>query len=159
MVFLFVVTQLFLFFPGLSFAAHSQQSTATWSQYRHDAQRSGRADTGLPVAANAELHLQWAYSFGERVEVEVEPIVADGKIFVGAMNGVMSAINGSDGSLAWSFQAGPIPHSAAYANNRLFFGSLDGRIYALDASTGKQLWSVDTGRPVYACLLYTSRCV
>lgn len=149
-VLLFIITQLFVFFPGLTFAAHPQQSTATWAQYRHDAQRSGRADTALPVSANAKLHLQWAYSFGERVEIEVEPIVADGKIFVGAMNGVMSAINGSDGSLAWSFQAGPIPHSAAYANNRLFFGSLDGRIYALDASTGKQLWSVDTGRPVYA---------
>lgn len=149
-IFVCIVTQLSVLVPQLGYAAPSAQSAATWSQYRHDAQRSGRADTGLPVSANAALHLQWAYSFGERVEVEVEPIVADGKIFVGAMNGIMTAINGSDGSLAWRFQTGPIPHTAAYADNRLFFGSLDGHIYALDATTGKQLWRVDTGRPVYA---------
>lgn len=149
-VLLFLLAQVCLLLPQVSHAAPEHQSTATWTQYRHDGQRSGRADSGLPVDASHNLHLQWAYSFGERIELEVEPIVADGKIFVGAMNGRMHAINGSDGSLAWSFQAGPIPHTAAYANGRLFFGSLDGRVYALDASNGKQVWAVNTGHPVYA---------
>jgi hypothetical protein len=97
------------------------------------------------------LHLQWAYSFGERVEIEVEPIVAAGRVFVGAMNGTMTALNADDGSVEWRFtDAGPIPHSAAYADGRLFFGSLDGNIYALDATSGALLWKVQTGAPVYA---------
>jgi outer membrane protein assembly factor BamB len=123
-----------------------------WPQYRHDIQRSGRASDTLQLdPGNGVLHLQWAYSFGERVEIEVEPIVATGKVFVGAMNGAMTALNAYDGSLAWHFtQAGPIPHSAAYADGRLFFGSLDGNVYALDATNGALLWKMQTGGPVYA---------
>jgi len=121
-----------------------------WQQYRHDTQRSGRAGAALPLGADGRLHLQWAYSLGERVEVEVEPIVAAGKVFVGAMNGVMTALNLSDGGVAWRFSAGPIPHTAAYDAGRLFFGSLDGFVYALDAASGSLLWKVQTGGPVYA---------
>jgi hypothetical protein len=103
------------------------------------------------LGGDGALHLQWAFSFGERVEVEVEPIVAAGKVFVGAMNGAMTALNAGDGSVAWSFaQAGPIPHSAAYADGRIFFGSLDGNVYALDAASGALLWKAQTGGPVYA---------
>ncbi|MEO7911062.1 MAG: PQQ-binding-like beta-propeller repeat protein [Roseiflexaceae bacterium] len=126
-------------------------SAGDWPQYRHDLQRSGRAGAALQRGTDGALHLQWAYSFGERVEVEVEPIVAAGKVFVGAMNGTMTALNSTDGSVAWQFtQAGPIPHSAAYADGRLFFGSLDGAVYALDAVSGALIWQVQTGGPVYA---------
>jgi outer membrane protein assembly factor BamB len=131
--------------------ATAADSAGDWPQYRHDLQRSGRAGTAIQRGRDGALHLQWAYSFGERVEVEVEPIVASGKVFVGAMNGTMTALNSADGSLAWQFtQAGPIPHSAAYADGRLFFGSLDGAVYALDAASGALLWQVQTGGPVYA---------
>jgi outer membrane protein assembly factor BamB len=129
-------------------SAPAQSSPADWTQYRHDAQRSGRAGADLP--SGSKLHLQWAYSFGERVEVEVEPIVAAGRAYVGSMNGIMAALNIADGSQAWTFQAGPIAHTAAYAGGRLFFGSLDGFVYALDASTGAEQWRFQTGGPVYA---------
>ncbi len=121
-----------------------------WPQYRHDIQRSGRAGAAVAAGVDGKLHLQWAYNFGERVEVEVEPIVAGGRVFVGAMNGSMTALNVADGSVAWSFGAGPIAHTAAYANGRVFFGSLDGYVYALNAGTGALIWKAQTGGPVYA---------
>lgn len=121
-----------------------------WPQFRHDIQRSGRASTALARSPTGALHLQWAYSLGERVEVPVEPIVAGGLVFVGAMNGTMTALNAADGRVAWTFQAGPIPATAAYADGRVFFGSLDGAIYALDAASGRRLWSYATGGPVVA---------
>src|SRR5262249_46062670 len=95
-------------------------------------------------------HLQWAYSLGERVEVEAEPIVAGGKVFLGAMNGTLTALDAASGSVAWSFAAGPIAHTAAYAAGRVFFGSLDGFVYALDANSAWLLWKIQTGGPVYA---------
>lgn len=126
-------------------------TVADWPQYRHDIQRSGRAGESITPGGDGKLHLQWAYSFGERVETEVEPIVAGGKVFVGAMNGRMTALNATDGAVAWVFdKAGPIPHSAAYADGRLFFGSLDGYVYALDTTTGAVIWKVSTGGPVCA---------
>ncbi len=132
-------------------SAIAAESASDWPQYRHDLQRSGRAGAVIQRGADGALHLQWAYSFGERVEIEVEPIVAAGKVFVGAMNGTMTALNSADGSVAWRFaQAGPIPHSAAYADGRVFFGSLDGAVYALDAASGALIWQVQTGGPVYA---------
>jgi hypothetical protein len=121
-----------------------------WPQYRHDIQRSGRASAPFATGSDGRLHLQWAYSLGERVEVEVEPIVAAGKVFVGAMNGTMTALNSIDGSVAWTFNTGPIAHTAAYADGRVFFGDLDGYVYALDAQHGALLWKVQTGGPVYA---------
>lgn len=120
-----------------------------WPQYRHDIQRSGRTSAALPQGDR--LHLQWAYSFGERVEIEVEPIVAGGKVFVGAMNGVFTALDAATGSVAWRFEgAGPIAHSAAYYNGQVFFGSLDGAVYALDAATGALAWRFTTEGPVFA---------
>jgi outer membrane protein assembly factor BamB len=131
--------------------AHAQPAAAgEWAQYRHDPQRSGRASAALPVSGASRLHLQWAYSFGERVEIEVEPIVAAGKVFAGAMNGTFTALNAADGSVAWTFEAGPIPHTAAYADGRVFFGSLDGYVYGLDAASGALAWKFQTGGPVYA---------
>ncbi len=132
-------------------SAVAVDSVNDWPQYRHDLQRSGRAGAAIQRGTDGALHLQWAYSFGERVEVEVEPIVAAGKVFVGAMNGTMTALNSANGSVAWQFtKAGPIPHAAAYADGRVFFGSLDGAVYALDAASGALIWQVQTDGPVYA---------
>lgn len=126
-------------------------ATNEWPQYRHDARRTGRADAAPALGSDGKLHLQWAYSLGERVETEVEPIVANGRVYVGSMNGTMSALAIADGSLAWSFTAsGPIAHTAAYANSRLFFGSLDGSVYAINDTNGQQVWRYPTGGPVYA---------
>src|SRR5262245_58210936 len=67
--------------PVPSAASPTPALAGEWPQYRHDIQRSGRAGKALELGQNGALHLQWAYSFGERVEVEVEPIVAAGKVF------------------------------------------------------------------------------
>src|SRR5512145_1211884 len=149
------LTVLLLLFPFIlppvprTFAAPSE-----WTHYRHDVQHSGRASEALQLGSDGKLHLQWAYSLGERVEVEVEPIVAAGKIFVGAMNGTITALNASDGSVAWAFTAdGPIAHTAAYADGLVFFGSIDGSVYALYADgvrAGTLKWKFQTGAPVYA---------
>ncbi|HEB65789.1 MAG TPA: DUF11 domain-containing protein [Chloroflexi bacterium] len=118
-----------------------------WPMYYHDAKHSGR--TAASAVNDQPLYLQWAYAFGERVEIEVQPILADGVLYVGVMNGEMHAIDALTGETKWIAQpGGPIPHTAAVSEGRVVFGSLDGKVYALNAGNGSTVWAFSTGAPV-----------
>jgi len=118
-----------------------------WPMYQHDPAHSGR--TPATAFNDGPLYLQWAYAFGERVEVEAQPVVADGVVYQGVMNGEMHAINGSTGAKLWIKRpGGPIPHTAAVYGNRVYFGSLDGNVYALSTVDGSTVWQFPTGGPV-----------
>jgi outer membrane protein assembly factor BamB len=74
------------------------------------------------------------------------PICDDERVYFGADNGVMWALNQIDGSVAWSyatlFGTGKkrIFSSPALYDGTLFFGAYDGNFYALDAKTGAKRW-------------------
>lgn len=118
-----------------------------WPMYQHDPSHSGR--TSATITNTTPLYVQWAYSFGERVEAEVQPVVVDGVVYVGVMNGNMNAIDASTGTTIWSMcPGGPIAHTAAVANNQVIYGSLDGFVYALSTTNGEVNWQYETGGPV-----------
>ncbi len=115
--------------------------------YQHDPAHSGR--TSATISNDGPLYLQWAYAFGERVEVEAQPVIADGVIYQGVMNGEMHAIDADTGQALWIQRpGGPIPHSAAIYGSRVYFGSLDGNVYALSAADGSTDWQFSSGGPV-----------
>jgi hypothetical protein len=136
--------------PAVSAQTPEQELTVAatdWPMYMHDANHSGR--TPATIANSTIMKLQWAYSFGERVEVEAQPIVVSGVVYQGVMNGDMHAINGNTGQALWVKRyGGPIAHTAAYDTGRIFYGSLDGKVYALNAADGSLLWSFTTRAPV-----------
>ncbi len=74
------------------------------------------------------------------------PVVDDERVYFGADNGVMWALNQKDGSVAWSYKtlfgAGTkrIFSSPALARGNVYFGAYDGNFYALDAETGAKKW-------------------
>jgi outer membrane protein assembly factor BamB len=72
------------------------------------------------------------------------PAVADGKVFVGSLDGVVYAFNAENGNLLWNSSQldGQIVYSSpAFSNGKIFIGvSLD-TLYALNASSGEILWS------------------
>jgi len=78
------------------------------------------------------------------------PIVAEGKLFIGA-GGFLNAFDENNGSLLWSFstpgQPG-YPVVAAVTNGRGFFGTAEpgpgGAIYALNTTTSEQIWNFTT---------------
>ncbi len=130
--------------PG---AGARAQSEADWPMYMGDAAHSGR--TTNTTFTSGPQYLQWAYAFGERVEVEAQPVLADGVIYQGVMNGEMHAIDALSGEEIWIAQhGGPIPHTAAVVDGLVYYGSLDGKVYALDAESGDLEWSFATGGPV-----------
>ena len=127
--------------------AVAQSADADWPMYQHDPAHSGR--TPATAFNDGPLYLQWAYAFGERVEVEAQPVVSGGVIYQGVMNGEMHAINATTGQAIWVRQpGGPIPHTAAVYEGRVYFGSLDGKVYALSAADGSTAWQFSTGGPV-----------
>jgi outer membrane protein assembly factor BamB/orotate phosphoribosyltransferase len=72
--------------------------------------------------------------------------IDDKRVYFGADNGYLWALNQSDGSLAWSFKTlygadgKRIFSSPAISNGIVYFGAYDGNFYALDAETGKKKW-------------------
>jgi len=90
------------------------------------------------------FHLAWERHFtGERLGSAVEPIVADGKIFIATHSGSLYALHAITGQPIWRFAAnGPFLHSPAFADGRIYAACADGCVYALASNSGKLLWRV-----------------
>ena len=73
------------------------------------------------------------------------PVYHNKRIFFGAGDGHVYAIDASSGKLSWSFKAGEIVHTTpALYKDRLFIGSFDGNLYALKQEDGDLLWKFKT---------------
>ncbi|MBI5433179.1 MAG: PQQ-binding-like beta-propeller repeat protein [Planctomycetes bacterium] len=72
-----------------------------------------------------------------------------GKLYVGAHDGRVVALDPNDGRELWSFDgAQGVLAAPAVDGERVVFGGWDGCVRALDAKSGKELWKFDTQEPV-----------
>src|SRR5215212_11585438 len=113
---------------------------ADWPMLGHDSARSGAtADEIRPP-----FERKWYRLFAdEGLMAGVQPVISDGKVFVGTMRGVLHAIDSESGKDVWTFRAGgAILHACAVADGRVFFGAGDGGIYAVNAANGMREWKV-----------------
>ncbi|MCX6902033.1 MAG: PQQ-binding-like beta-propeller repeat protein [Verrucomicrobia bacterium] len=118
-----------------------------WPMLGHDAARSGGTSTDIrPPFAR-----KWYRLFpDEGIQSGVQPVIAEGKVFLGTLAGVLHAMSTETGKDLWTFQAAwPILHAAAVSEGKVFFGGADGVVYALNAADGKLVWSVRTGAAVW----------
>jgi outer membrane protein assembly factor BamB len=75
------------------------------------------------------------------------PAVAQGKVFFGAGDGGVYAVDAQSGVLQWKFSTGDVVHaSPAVAGGTVYIGSWDGNLYALDADSGKPKWVFRAGQ-------------
>lgn len=86
----------------------------------------------------------WEFS-GADAGYDTNPLVVDGKIFVGNRDGKMYAIGAhgtpQQGQLVWQYDTGaPIHLSAAYKDGTIFFAANDNYAYALNANDGHLVW-------------------
>lgn len=84
--------------------------------------------------------------------VRFSPIVGYGKLFVGADDNTMRALNPNTGQVIWSFEAGgKISNSARVQQLKdvgypmLWFTAEDGFLYALNATNGEFIWKLPGG--------------
>lgn len=112
---------------------------ADWPQLRGNPQRTGFT----PESLKPPFRLAWAAEFtDERLGTAMEPIVADGRVFVATHAGNLYALEARTGEARWRFTApGPFLHSPACAAGRVVAACAGGGVYAVDASSGKLVWA------------------
>jgi outer membrane protein assembly factor BamB len=98
----------------------------------------------------------WRHKAGGAVKAA--PAFSQGRIFVAAYGGTITALRAGSGSVIWrsgtsgrSFgRAGNFYGTPAVKFGRIYAGNTDGRVYSFSASSGKLAWSHSTGGFVYA---------
>jgi outer membrane protein assembly factor BamB/tRNA A-37 threonylcarbamoyl transferase component Bud32 len=91
----------------------------------------------------------WAFECED--EVRSTPCVAEGKVFVGAYDNNLYAIDVETGEFRWKYATdGGVASSPTTWNDRVIFGSLDERLYSLFASSGQRAWVFRTHGRIYS---------
>ena len=135
--------------PLPSFAAAS----GDWPQLGHDPQRTNYTS----VQVDPPYCYTWKWD-EVPIASRAQPVVADGRLFVGSMNGLLYARDASTGAPLWSFASqGPIRHSAGVAGSTVVFSSHDGYTYGLNVANGALQWTANTGPSQTAPLMDEGR--
>jgi hypothetical protein len=113
----------------------------------HDPARSGATATEI----RPPFERKWYRFFpDEGLMAGVQPVIAGGKVFVGAMRGTLHAMDSDTGKDAWVYRAdGAILHACTVGGGKVVFGDSSGKIDAVNADDGKLAWSVQTGAAVW----------
>jgi len=121
----------------------------------HDCARSGATATEV----RPPFERKWYRLFpDEGLMAGVQPVIADGKVFVGTMRGTLHAIDADTGEDVWVYRSeGAILHTCAVGEGRVVFGDAAGRICAVNAGNGSLAWSIQTGVAVWNAPLIHDR--
>ncbi len=89
------------------------------------------------------------------LNAKMQPIVAQNRVFFGALDGTFYAVDAATGNNLWDFTTGgPLLAAAAFDSGIAVFGSMDGKVYGIDATTGpvngQPKWAYQTGAGVNA---------
>ena len=118
-------------------AAHA--TFGNWASFRGNAQLTGVADAELPD----NPQLLWTFQAGDIIESTAA--VADGTVYVGALDGILYAIDAQTGEKRWTYQADThIKASPTFHNGIVYFGDGDGVFHAVDISTHEMKWQFRT---------------
>lgn len=135
-----------------------------WPQLQRDAARSGRSDISVGPRVKAkwiwvdEEHVTRDFDSRKDAKISypstrtliiagsVQPVVAEQKVFFGADDGSLFALNAADASTAWKVKGdGAVLHTAAYAAGRVVVPNMDHNLYCFAAADGRQIWKVTAG--------------
>ncbi len=113
---------------------------ARWPVFRGNAAGTGVALTKLPPA----LKVRWEYRVPEGA-FEATPVVADGCVYIGDLDGQLYALDLHTGQPRWKkkFDLG-FTAAAAVRDQQLLIGDMEGRLHSLDAATGNVQWTFAT---------------
>jgi outer membrane protein assembly factor BamB len=134
---------------------HAAAAGDDWPTLAHDAQRTG----GGASVAGGPYAIRWGWNTAQgpdtlRLGGNVQPVVADGRVFVGTLDGMFVALDADTGAELWRAQTGDaILGTAAVAGETVIVGSQDGRVHAYNAATGAEQWAYATKGGIWAAPL------
>ena len=110
-----------------------------WVSFRGNSQLTGMADSELPDAPQ----LLWTFQAGDMIESTAA--VVDGTVYVGALDGMLYAIDAGTGEKIWTYRTNSsIKASPAIHDGGVYFGDGDGVFYAVDINTHAMKWQFRT---------------
>ncbi len=147
----FLCSVILTFLPQSRPICGAASSQGDWPMLAHDPARSGATSDEI----RPPFERKWYRFFAdEGLAAGIQPIIADGRVFVGTMKGTLYAIDSETGRVMWKFRTpGAILHTCAAAGGKVFFGNARGKVYAVSARDGGLAWSVQTGSAVWNCPL------
>jgi outer membrane protein assembly factor BamB len=114
-----------------------QQTDKSWPLGRGNALAAGVAKTTLPE----QPELIWKVSV-EKGAFEGTPVIADGVVYLGDMDGKVYAWRLADREELWTYKVeSGFMASPAIRGGLLYIGDIDGKFYALDIKTGQPKWT------------------
>jgi outer membrane protein assembly factor BamB len=118
-------------------ASPVRQAATSWPLGRGSALAEGVAKTELPE----KPEVVWKVEV-EKGAFEGTPVIANGVVYLGDMDGKVYAWNLADGKELWTYkvESGFIA-APAIRGNLLFIGDIDGKFSALDIKTGQPKWT------------------
>jgi hypothetical protein len=103
---------------------------------------------------DTEGHTLESAKFGfDRRTIQSSPAVVDGRVFVGARDGHLYALDAGTGRLLWKVDHDRswVITSPAVAGGLVYAGSSDARfVQAVDVATGRERWRFTSERPVWS---------
>lgn len=118
---------------------------------------------GLPAGAVPRLKLKWAFGIPNVQMMRSQPVVYQGRVYLGSDSGSVFSLDAKTGCTYWSASLKNVRTGLvighAGSGEALFFGDATGVVHALDLSSGKPLWETKvadhkaaliTGTPAYA---------
>lgn len=141
----------------------SSPSWKGWSpDYTNWRYQSG-AEARISDASVPKLKLKWAFGIPNVTSVRSQPAIFRGRVYVGANDGTLYALDAATGCAFWATTAARAIRSGiaigkAGSVDAVFFGDAAADVYAIDAESGQILWSARpeahpaatiTGTPTY----------
>lgn len=86
------------------------------------------------------------FQFDAGAPLRNAPIVAAGRLYVGAADGTFYALDARTGAVAWrASSAVGVTSTAAIVREQVLFTTRDNRLHALATADGREVWSVSLG--------------
>ena len=113
------------------------QSSADWPQLQYGPKRTGHN----PQSLTGPFQEKWSVDLGVAMADRIQPVISNGVVIVGDVDGTIHALREANGEALWTYQTGgAILYSAAFEGDQVIAGSHDGNLYALNAADGSLHW-------------------
>lgn len=108
--------------------------------------------TSIPASINqnsTDQAIKPIWQFECEDEIRGTPAVSNGKIYIGAYDNNLYALDAETGEFDWKYAAdGGIVSCPAIYDNNIYFGSEDHRVHVISQFSGRIVWTYYTDGPV-----------